>query len=228
MATWHDYLHQEKTKPYFKELLHFLNERRLKSTVYPAKEDWFKALTLTPYDAVKVVILGQDPYHQKGQAMGLSFSVPKTVPIPPSLRNIYQELYNDLGYAIPHHGDLTAWAKQGVLLLNTTLTVEDSRPMAHAKSGWEVFTNAIIKALNHKESTVVFMLWGRHAQTKEKLITNHRHLILKAAHPSPLSAHRGFLGCRHFSKANRHLEKHHLKPIDYRLPLANLSKLDTM
>lgn len=219
MQTWQDFLREEKTKNYFQSLLKFLNERLQKAVIYPPKADWFKAITLTPYDDVKVVILGQDPYHQPHQAMGLSFSVPVGVKVPPSLRNIYQELHDDIGFKIPSHGDLSLWAKRGVLLLNTTLTVEDSKPMSHAKSGWEIFTNTIIEALNQKATPVVFMLWGRHAQSKEELIKNPQHLILKAPHPSPLSAHRGFLGCKHFSKANDYLKKHQLEPINYYLPL---------
>ena len=219
MKTWQDYLAIEKKKPYFKALIEFLNERLKNAVVYPPKDAWFNAIKKTPYEDVKVVILGQDPYHQPNQAMGLSFSVPQGVKIPPSLRNIYLELNKDIGFTIPHHGDLSQWAEAGVLLLNTTLTVEDSKPMAHANSGWEHFTNAIIKALNNKTTPVVFMLWGKHAQSKEKLISNPLHLILKAPHPSPLSAHRGFLGCRHFSKANSYLEKHGIKPINYALTL---------
>ena len=219
MKTWQDYLAIEKQKPYFKKLIEFLNERLKNTVVYPPKDAWFNAIKKTPYENVKVVILGQDPYHQPNQAMGLSFSVPAGIKIPPSLRNIYLELHNDIGFNIPNHGDLSQWAEEGVLLLNTTLTVEDSKPMAHADSGWEHFTNAIITALNDKTTPVVFMLWGKHAQSKEKLISNPLHLILKAPHPSPLSAHRGFLGCNHFSKANAYLEKQQIKPINYALPL---------
>ncbi len=219
MKTWQDYLAIEKQKPYFKKLIEFLNERLKNTVVYPPKDAWFNAIKKTPYENVKGVILGQDPYHQPNQAMGLSFSVPAGIKIPPSLRNIYLELHNDIGFNIPNHGDLSQWAEEGVLLLNTTLTVEDSKPMAHADSGWEHFTNAIITALNDKTTPVVFMLWGKHAQSKEKLISNPLHLILKAPHPSPLSAHRGFLGCNHFSKANAYLEKQQIKPINYALPL---------
>ncbi len=219
MKTWQDYLAIEKQKPYFKKLIEFLNERLKNTVVYPPKDAWFNAIKKTPYENVKGVILGQDPYHQPNQAMGLSFSVPAGIKIPPSLRNIYLELHNDIGFNIPNHGDLSQWAEEGVLLLNTTLTVEDSKPMAHADSGWEHFTNAIITALNDKTTPVVFMLWGKHAQSKEKLISNPLHLILKAPHPSPLSAHRGFLGCNHFSKANAYLKKQQIKPINYALPL---------
>ena len=218
MPTWKTYLSIEKQKPYFIKLFESIDNIMKTHPVYPNKKDWFKALELTPFDEVKVVILGQDPYHQKHQAMGLSFSVPKNIKKPPSLINIFKELYDDLGVPISPHGDLTEWGKQGVLLLNTTLTVTDSRPLSHQSLGWEIFTDQIIESLNHKTTPVVFMLWGKHAQSKEKLIDKEKHLVLKAPHPSPLSAHRGFLGCKHFSKANTFLTHQGLSPINYTLP----------
>ncbi len=175
-------------------------------TVYPSNDNIFRALELTPFETVKVVILGQDPYHGAGQAHGLAFSVQRDVKIPPSLRNIYKELNDDIGMDIPDHGFLEGWAKQGVLLLNTTLTVEDGKPASHQGRGWEEFTDAIIAQVNDLKRPVVFMLWGAHAQKKSDMIDGQKHLILTASHPSPLSAHRGFLGCKHFSKANNYLK----------------------
>ncbi|MFU8786017.1 MAG: uracil-DNA glycosylase [Candidatus Izemoplasmataceae bacterium] len=217
MSEWKKQLSKELKAQYFTDLLKKVNQLQKQHSIYPKQEDWFKALTLTPYENVKAVILGQDPYHQKDQAMGLAFSVPKGVKIPPSLKNIYKELEYDLDIFAPSHGDLTSWANEGVLLLNTTLTVEDSKPLSHQNLGWEHFTDAIINALNKKDTPVVFMLWGKHAQSKESLISNPKHLILKAPHPSPLSAHRGFLGCKHFSKTNAYLTKHNIKPINFKI-----------
>ncbi|MFH5881772.1 uracil-DNA glycosylase [Liberiplasma polymorphum] len=217
MSEWKKLLSKELKAQYFTDLLKKVNQLQKQHPIYPKQEDWFKALTLTPYENVKAVILGQDPYHQKDQAMGLAFSVPKGVKIPPSLKNIFKELEYDLDIFAPSHGDLTSWANEGVLLLNTTLTVEDSKPLSHQNLGWERFTDAIINALNKKDTPVVFMLWGKHAQSKESLISNPKHLILKAPHPSPLSAHRGFLGCKHFSKTNAYLTKHNIKPINFKI-----------
>lgn len=208
---------EEKSKEYFKKLANYVNSRYMVTSVYPPIDKIFNALKVCDMNDVKVVIIGQDPYHQKGQAMGLSFSVPKGIKIPPSLVNIYKELHDDLGVEIPNHGDLTSWAKQGVLLLNTVLTVEDSQPNIHQGLGWETFTDRILMELNKEEKPIVFLLWGKPAQSKAVLITNPNHLILKTVHPSPLSAYRGFFGCRHFSKANAFLEKHGRTPIDWRL-----------
>lgn len=217
--TWQTVLQDEKEQPYFKEILNFLNqERQNKKTLYPAKENIFNALKLTPFLATKVVIIGQDPYHGAGQAMGLSFSVNQGVAIPPSLQNIYKEIKADLGISPPNHGSLEHWAKQGVLLLNATLTVEAGKPHSHANIGWHLFTDSVIKSLNHHPKGIVFLLWGASAQKKQALIDTKKHAILKAAHPSPLSAHRGFLGCRHFSKANELLIKMGRTPIDWSIP----------
>lgn len=209
---------EEKSKDYFKKLAKYVNSRYMVTSVYPPKDKIFNALKVCNMEDVKVVIIGQDPYHQKGQAMGLSFSVPKGIKIPPSLVNIYKELHDDIGMKIPNHGDLTLWAKQGVLLLNTVLTVEDSKPNIHQGLGWETFTDRILMELNKEEKPIVFLLWGKPAQSKASLITNPNHLILKTVHPSPLSAYRGFFGCRHFSKANAFLEKCGRTPVDWRLP----------
>ncbi len=216
MMTWQDTLAPIKQSAFFQTLLETLARRQKTHIIYPAAKDWFRALKLTPLEAVKIVILGQDPYHQPNQANGLAFSVHKGVKIPPSLRNIYKELADDLNIKTPNHGDLTVLAKRGVLLLNTTLTVEDSTPMAHKDIGWTTFTDAVIKAVSNKKTPVVFMLWGTHAKTKIPQIAAH-HLILTAPHPSPLSAHRGFFGCKHFSRANAFLKAHHLDPVDFRL-----------
>lgn len=201
------------------KLVQFLQAREAAGeTIYPAKKNIFAALRATPFNKVSVVIVGQDPYHGPGQAQGLSFSVPPGVTIPPSLRNIFKELHNDIGMPIPHTGTLTGWAKQGVLLLNAILTVEQGKPASHAGHGWELFTDAIIEQLLKRKHPTVLMLWGSYAQQKVAKLHLHidptRHLILKAAHPSPFSATR-FLGCRHFSKTNAFLKKHHLPEIDW-------------
>ncbi len=215
--TWKEALQPYKQSEAFKKT--FDEAKRLAKTgkVYPPSTHWFSALELTPLEKVKVVILGQDPYHQVNQAHGLAFSVQKGTKVPPSLNNIYKELERDLGIKRPNHGDLTSWAKQGVLLLNTTLTVEDSKPMSHKHLGWEPFTDAVIKAVNQKAHPVVFMLWGKHAQSKTGFINQDKHLVLTAPHPSPLSAHRGFLGCGHFSLSNAFLKRHGQEKIDYKL-----------
>ena len=186
--------------------------------IYPAASNWFAAFDQTPFDRVKVVILGQDPYHGPGQAHGLCFSVLAGVTVPPSLRNMYQELQSDTGFIPPGHGCLSHWAEQGVLLLNATLTVEQANAGAHQGKGWEQFTDRAIQALNSKRERLVFLLWGSYAQKKGAFIDVDRHLVLKAPHPSPLSAHRGFLGCKHFSKANRYLQETGQVPIDWQLP----------
>ncbi len=203
--SWEALLHEELTAEYFDELRQFLKSRYRSTTVFPPKDMVMSALSLTDYEDVRVVILGQDPYHGEGQAHGLAFSVLK-VPPPPSLKNIYKELSADVGFIPPNHGNLTQWCAQGVLLLNTVLTVEKASPGSHRAKGWERFTDAIISKLNDRETPIVFMLWGKNAIEKKRLITSNKHLVLTAAHPSPYSAHSGFFGCRHFSKANNFLE----------------------
>lgn len=202
MTTWNEILAEEMKKDYYQELQAFVQKRREEVRVFPEEKDVFKALELTPFESVKVVILGQDPYHGFGQAHGLSFSVQKGIPLPPSLRNIYKELQDDLGGELPTEGDLSDWAKQGVLLLNTVLTVEEGNANSHKGKGWETLTNRLIDSLNELNHPVIFILWGKPAQDKEKLITNPNHVILKAPHPSPLSAYRGFFGSKPFSKVN--------------------------
>ena len=195
-----------------------LGEKAAGKQIFPNSEEWFRALELTPLEKVRVVILGQDPYHGPGQAHGLCFSVQPGVRPPPSLVNIYKELQTDLGISRPHHGFLEHWATQGVLLLNSVLTVEMTKAASHRGKGWEKFTDAVIRLVNAKTDPVVFMLWGNYAQKKADFVDSARHLVLNAAHPSPLSAHNGFLGCRHFSQCNAFLESKGLPPIDWALP----------
>ena len=214
---WYKALRPEFSKPYYAELYKKVREEYRKTIVYPPAQDIFNAFTMTPLHAVKVVILGQDPYHEAGQANGLCFSVHKGIEIPPSLVNIYKELHDDLGLPIPSHGDLSAWAAQGVLLLNTVLTVRAHAAASHRGLGWEQFTDAAIRALASQDRPIVFILWGRHAGEKRALITNPKHLILSSAHPSPLSAHRGFFGSRPFSKANAFLAENGVSPVDWRV-----------
>lgn len=215
---WKEVLAQESDKEYFKELDRFVQEEYSKYTVYPPSEDIFNALKLTPPGDVKVVILGQDPYHNVKQAHGLSFSVlPEQTVIPPSLQNIFKELKEDCGCYIPDNGYLRKWADQGVLLLNTVMTVREHEANSHQKKGWETFTDAVISAVNEIDSPVVFMLWGKPAQSKMKMLNNPHHLILTAPHPSPLSSYRGFFGCRHFSKANEFLVANGMEPIDWQI-----------
>ena len=214
--TWETLIQSELEKPYFKDLVTFLKEEDKKHIVFPPKEKRLACFKYTPYDQVKVVIIGQDPYHNEGQAHGLSFSV-ETGDYPPSLKNIYKELVDDLHIDYPTTGNLTAWAKQGVLLLNTVLTVVKHEPMSHQKKGWEIFTLEVVKSLNQKNSSVVFILWGAHAQSFIPYINQEKHYILKAPHPSPLSAHRGFFGSKPFSKTNNYLINHALPPIDWSL-----------
>ena len=217
--SWKQILVNEFQKPYMVELKLFLaSEKKQGKLIFPPGSQYFRALDMTPFDQVKVVILGQDPYHGPRQAHGLSFSVPKGVPVPPSLKNIFSEIQADLGMKRPDHGCLEAWAKQGVLLLNSVLTVECSRPASHQNRGWETFTDVIVQELNQRKEGLVFMLWGAYAQRKGKMIDRNRHLVLNSPHPSPLSAHRGFLGCRHFSAANQYLKKSHRDIIDWGLP----------
>ncbi|CFR10330.1 uracil-DNA glycosylase [Yersinia frederiksenii] len=215
--SWHDVIGQEKEQPYFQDTLAYVAaQRSAGKTIYPAQKDVFNAFRLTELDQVKVVILGQDPYHGPNQAHGLSFSVLPGVPAPPSLVNMYKELATDIpGFQRPNHGYLQSWAEQGVLLLNTVLTVEAGNAHSHANLGWETFTDKVIAALNEHRDGVIFMLWGAHAQKKGRIIDAQRHFILKAPHPSPLSAHRGFLGCKHFSQANHLLQQQGLPPIDW-------------
>jgi uracil-DNA glycosylase len=215
---WGEALKAEFDKPYFGEIVKFLkDEMAAGKTIYPAGPDIFSAFTLTPFSKVKVVVIGQDPYHGAGQAHGLSFSVKKGVTVPPSLMNMYKELKADLNIDHPGHGYLAQWAEQGVLMLNASLTVEASKPMSHAKIGWEQFTDAVIKTVSDKSEGVVFLLWGRFAQQKETLIDTSRHFILKAAHPSPFSATAGFFGSKPFSETNRLLKQQGKKEIDWKL-----------
>ena len=214
---WKDYLDEEFTKEYYIKLRNRLKEDYKTKTVYPPMEDIFNALHYTSYKDTKVLILGQDPYHQKGQAHGLSFSVNKGVKIPPSLLNIYKELCSDLNLYMPNNGYLKKWADQGVLLLNATLTVIDSSPNSHKDIGWQIFTDKVIQVLNEKEEPMVFILWGNNAISKTKFITNKKHLVLTSVHPSPLSASRGFFGSKPFSKTNQFLRENNLKEIDWQI-----------
>lgn len=215
---WKEVLKDEFSKPYFQQIvLHLKTERTQGKTIYPPGPFIFNAFDTTPIDHVKVVILGQDPYHGPGQAHGLCFSVQNGVTPPPSLVNIFKELHDDIGVTIPSHGNLTHWAQQGVFLLNASLTVRAGEPMSHAKIGWATFTDTVIKKISEQKKHVVFLLWGKFAQDKKILIDETRHLVLKAAHPSPLSAHNGFLGCRHFSKTNAWLMSKGIDPVDWQL-----------
>ena len=213
MATWNEILAEEMKKDYYQELQIFVQKRRQEVRVFPEEKNVFNALELTPFESVKVVIIGQDPYHGFGQAHGLSFSVQKGIPLPPSLKNIYKELQEDIGGELPTEGDLSHWAKQGVLLLNTVLTVEEGNANSHKGMGWEKLTNCLIESLNELKHPVIFILWGKPAQDKEKLITNPNHVILKSPHPSPLSAYRGFFGSKPFSRVNDILIQHGQTPI---------------
>ena len=213
MTTWNEILAEEMQKDYYQELQAFVQKRRAEVRVFPEEKNVFTALELTPFESVKVVILGQDPYHGFGQAHGLSFSVQKGTPLPPSLKNIYKELQEDIGGELPTEGDLSHWAKQGVLLLNTVLTVEEGNANSHKGMGWEKLTNRLIESLNELKHPVIFILWGKPAQDKEKLITNPNHVILKSPHPSPLSAYRGFFGSKPFSRVNDILIQHGQTPI---------------
>lgn len=219
MAKWADVLAQEKQQPYFQDIMEYIeNERAAGKTVYPAQQDVFNAFKLTEFDKVKVVILGQDPYHGPNQAHGLSFSVLPGIKTPPSLVNIYKELATDIeGFSIPNHGSLESWAKQGVLLLNTVLTVEQGKAHSHAKIGWERFTDFAIKQLSERQQGIIFLLWGSHAQKKGAMIDTQKHHVLHAPHPSPLSAYRGFLGCEHFSKTNKILQQQNKTVINWEL-----------
>ena len=214
---WDGLLADELQKPYFQNILAFLNQEYRRAQCYPPPQQVFRALRATPYEKVRAVILGQDPYHGPGQAHGLCFSVNAGVPLPPSLENIFAELHADLGCPAPQSGDLSGWAERGVLLLNTILSVRRGRPMSHAGIGWQTFTDRVIELLNGRDRPIVFLLWGAPARAKKSLLTNPAHLILEAPHPSPLSASRGVFGCRHFSKANAFLQSHGEAPIDWSL-----------
>ena len=212
---WDTYLAPEFESEYYQALRAFLKEEYRSRRIYPDMYDIFNALKRTPREKVKAVILGQDPYHGEGQAHGLCFSVRKGIAPPPSLKNIYAELNTDIGMPIPTEGDLTRWADEGVLLLNTTLTVREGQPQSHKGKGWEIFTDRVIELLNEADQPIVYLLWGANARAKRKLITNPRHLVLEAAHPSPLSAYNGFFGCRHFSRANAFLTENGVQPINW-------------
>lgn len=215
--SWRNAVGDELSKPYFKELDAFLAEERASGQVFPPEEEVFTALELTPFDAVKVVILGQDPYHDDGQAHGLSFSVKPGIKTPPSLVNMYKELESDLGLPRPSHGNLVRWAEQGVLMINAVLTVRAHKPNSHKSKGWEKFTTAVIKALSQREAPMIFVLWGGYAKKKAKLVADH-HVVIQGTHPSPLSARNGFFGSKPFSTINGHLRELGLEPIDWRLP----------
>lgn len=217
--SWKAILQDEFRKEYFQNITEWIKTERLSGkTIYPSGQHIFNAFEQTPFDSVKVVLIGQDPYHNPGQAHGLSFSVQEGIKPPPSLVNIYKEIYSDLGLRLnPSYGNLTQWAQQGVLLLNAALTVRANEPGSHAKIGWAQFTDAVIQTISVKKSNVVFLLWGRFAQEKQILIDDRKHCVLKAAHPSPFSVEKGFYGCRHFSKTNEYLVKHGIDPIDWNL-----------
>ena len=215
--SWKEVLREEFEQPYFQSLATFLKEKKQNGAViYPPGSLIFNAFDTTPFDRVKVVILGQDPYHNPNEAMGLSFSVPKGIRVPPSLRNIYKELNTDIAFQVPGHGDLTGWAQQGVFLLNAMLTVEKNKPRSHQKIGWQNFTDAVIRKLSERRKNLVFMLWGGFARKKKALIDGSKHLILEAAHPSPLAGG-AFFNCRHFSKANQYLTKNNISEINWKL-----------
>ena len=218
-VSWKNRLIDEFQKPYMQKLRAFLmQEMKLNKRIYPAPKQYFSAFNEVDFEEVKVVILGQDPYHGYGQAHGLCFSVPVSTSVPPSLKNIFQEIHSDLGIKPPKHGCLVSWARQGVLLLNATLTVEAGKAGSHQNKGWELFTDRIVHLLNTERDSLVFMLWGRYAQEKGAFIDINKHLVLKAPHPSPFSADRGFFGCSHFSKANKYLEEKGKKTMDWSLP----------
>ncbi len=215
--SWDEILKEEYQKEYFKNLQQFIDEEYNTHSIYPPKEDIWNGFKEVPYNKVKIVILGQDPYHGEGQAHGMAFSVKPGVKIPPSLRNIYKELNQTMDFEIPDHGHLIKWAQEGVLMLNTVLTVREGKPGSHKNKGWEKFTDAVIKKLNDRKSPIVFILWGAPAKKKIELITSPWHKVLTAAHPSPLSAYNGFFGCNHFNKANEYLKEWGKEPIDFKI-----------
>ena len=212
---WDDLLRGQFSQPYYLKLRQFLKSEYDTRRIFPDMNDIFNALRYTSYSDVKAVIIGQDPYHGFGQAHGLCFSVKKGVEVPPSLKNIYKELSDDIGFNPPSHGELTAWAQNGVLLLNAVLTVREGQANSHKGMGWEIFTDEVIKTLNDRSQPIVFLLWGANARAKKQLITSPQHLVLEAAHPSPLSAYNGFFECRHFSKCNAFLSAHGIEPVDW-------------
>ena len=217
MISFNDLLEEEKQKEYYKELIDFIDKEYESKIIFPPREKIFEAFNLTPLEKAKVVIIGQDPYHGEGEAHGLAFSVNNGIKIPPSLKNIYKEVNAEYGYEIPNTGYLIKWAKQGVLMLNTVLTVEKDKPASHKAKGWEVFTDRVIEELNNSEQPLVFMLWGNYAKSKAQLINNPKHLILESAHPSPFSARNGFFGNNHFKLANDFLEKNGIEQIDWKI-----------
>lgn len=214
---WDLVLSDEFKKDYFLKIKEFIDEEYSSKTIYPPYDEIFNAFKLTPLSNVKIVILGQDPYHEEGQAHGLAFSTPEGRPIPRSLKNIFKEINNEYDYPIPSSGCLENWARQGVFLLNTVLTVEDGNANSHSKCGWQIFTDNVIKILNEQTQPIVFLLWGKQAEKKKELITNNNHLVLITSHPSPFSARRGFLGCNHFKIANNFLKQRNIKEIDWKL-----------
>jgi len=215
-ASWKEALQEEFCKPYFQQIVEFLKvEKAQRKIIYPPGSLIFNAFNTTPFGKVKVVLIGQDPYHGPGQAHGLCFSVQNGIALPPSLQNIYKELHNDIGIPIPKTGNLTHWAEQGVFLLNASLTVRAGDPMSHSRIGWATFTDAVIQIISSQKKNIVFLLWGKFAQDKQMLIDTTKHYVLKAAHPSPLSASSGFFGCRHFSKTNNFLVKNGIDPVDW-------------
>ena len=221
---WSAFLDEEFSQPYFKELASFLKDEYATKQIYPSKQEVFSSFYYTDIKDVKVVIIGQDPYHQPNQAHGMCFSVKAGIATPPSLLNIYKELNSDLGCYIPNNGFLLSWAQQGVLLLNAILTVEDSHPLSHKNKGWETFTDHVLLKLNKQDQPIVYLLWGKSAQQKATLLTNPKHLLLKAAHPSPLSAYNGFFGSKPFSKTNDYLLKNNLKPINWQIENIHVQK----
>ncbi len=217
ISSWEAFIAQEQCKEYYKKIESFLDEEYQLKTIYPQRNDILNCFEYTPLDKIKVVILGQDPYHQPNQAHGLSFSVKYGVKVPPSLNNIYKELYNDLGYTAISHGNLESWAKQGVLLLNNVLTVEYNKPNSHKDIGWESFTDEVFRVLNNQDQPIVFILWGKHAAKKKVLLNNPKHLIIQGCHPSPLSAYHGFFGSKPFSKTNEYLVNNNVEPINWQI-----------
>lgn len=217
MGFFKEFVEEESKKEYYKNLKAFVDNEYKTKIIFPERKQVLLSMEVTPYEKIKVVILGQDPYHGVGEAHGLAFSVGKNVKVPPSLQNIYKELNRDLGLKIPNNGFLLKWARQGVLLLNSTLTVQKDKPGSHQNKGWETFTDNVIKAINEKDEPVVFMLWGNFAKSKASLITNPKHLVLMSSHPSPFSVKYGFEGCSHFSKANKFLQENGIEPIDWQI-----------